>query len=349
MKKFILIFILLCSVINSGILFAGILPSHGKPVQDAINNINDSTNYINIGGHLFAGAYPINNPVSTGDTGIVYLYRLINNYLIPIDTTEVTTFGYFTFSQILPGEYVLKANLSPNSTRYKDFFPTYYTSSLKWNLCDHLKVKDTSAYEVNINLVQTVDSLSGPASMIGFVVQSTKDMGFKKLANAEIILFDVNMFPLIYTFSDINGNFSFLDLPFGTYNLMAESAGKFPALLKVTLDENHPVFDSLVLEVLSHAPMNIVTLNRNPRIESIPVFPNPTRGNINLVLRSGEPENLIIEIYSMTGQKVYLNNCQINGIKSVSVPLDLFSDGYYFLMLRSEDGQWSQTQRFLKF
>ena len=51
------------------------------------NMFSQNSNY-SLGGHLFAGEYPINNPVSTGDTGIVFLYQLNNNSIIPVDTTQ---------------------------------------------------------------------------------------------------------------------------------------------------------------------------------------------------------------------------------------------------------------------
>ena len=349
MKKLFFLYLFFSIILNAGMIFAKTANNKSSPDLDPAGNKNETAQYFNIGGHLFAGDYPINNPVSTGDTGIVYLYRVFNNTIIPIDTNRVMTFGYFIFSQILQGEYILKAGLTPKSTRYKEYFPVYYTSSLKWTTSDHLELNDTNRYEVNIHLLPTTESLTGPGSMTGFVMQTMKDPGFQKLINAEIVLFNANMLPLIYSFSDNYGNFSFQALPYGIYYLMVESTGKFPALLRITLDENHPVIDSLILEVFGHAPMNVLELNGYNRISSLPVFPNPATENINLVLRSSEPENLIIEITSLTGQKIYSSQCQVNGFKSLSISLNRFSKGVYHLILRSEDGQWSQIQKFLKF
>jgi hypothetical protein len=347
-RLYSLLFLIGCLVISAD-LFAGIVCKNSMPDLDTAINNDETAHHFNIGGHLFAGTYPINNPESTGDTGIVYLYRVINNYVIPVDTVKVTTFGYYIFTQIIEGEYILKAGLTINSARYKDFFPSYYSNVLKWNSCDHLALIDSNRFEANIHLLSTIDSLTGPASMTGFVMQTLKDAGSQKMSNAEILLFNGNMSPLIFSFSDQNGDFSFDNLPFGTYYLMVESTGKFPALLRVILDENHPVFDSLMLEVLSHAPTSIQEINSPSRIESIPVFPNPAMNNLNLVLRSGEPQTVVFEIFTFSGQKIFTGKCQVNGYKSLSIPLDRYSKGTYYLILRSEDGKWSQNQKFVKY
>ena len=349
MKKLITIFSFFCSILYSGSLLAVSLTMNSMPDLDTAKTGNESVLHYNIGGHLFAGAYPINNPLNTGDTGVVCLYRVINNYIIPVDTTRVTTLGYFVFSNIAEGEYLVKASLISGSLHYKDFFPTYLTNSLKWNSSDHLVLNDTNRYEVNIHLVQTANYLSGTGSMAGYVMQSANEIGSKKMKMAEVVLFNSDMSPLTYSFSDNYGNFSFTGLSYGTYYLMAESTGKFPAVLRVTLDEKHPVFDNLMLEVLSHAPMGVLELNAISGIETIPVYPNPAGEKINLVLRSGEPELMIIEIFSLTGHMVYSNKCQVNGYKSCTIPLDQLSKGMYNLVIRSEDNHWSQVQKFLKF
>ena len=42
--------------------------------------------YYDIGGLAFIGNTPINNPISTGDTGVAYLYRKYNDAVVPVDT-----------------------------------------------------------------------------------------------------------------------------------------------------------------------------------------------------------------------------------------------------------------------
>jgi hypothetical protein len=309
---------------------------------------SETASYYNLGGHLFAGEYPINNPVSTGDTGIIFLYRLNNNKIIPTDTTQFSNLGYFVFFQLMEGEYLLKASLTSTSTNYKNYFPTYFTSTLRWNSSNHLELIDSNFFEANIRLLPIVSNILGTASMKGYVVQASSEQNFQKVQNAEVLLFNDKMDPLTFCFSDITGRFSFSNLPYGTYNLMVESVGRYPALLSITLDENHIGFDSLQLELLSHAPATVEELGNHPGTTISKVFPNPTEDNINIVIRTTEPENLNFSIFSLNGQKVISDDYLITGVRTLNIPLGSLSKGIYFLMVSAPESQWTEVQKFFK-
>ena len=306
------------------------------------------SNY-DLGGHLFAGQYPINNPFNTGDTGIIFLYKVEDSKLIPVDTTQFSNLGYFMFSKLVEGKYILKARLTKNSNHFKDYFPTYFTSNMRWGSSNILELTDKSIFEANIHLLPTVDTLAGPASIKGFVVQATSEQGVQTMSNAEVLLFNDKMVPLTFSFSDNSGIFSFPGLPYGTYNLMAESAGKFPAFLKITLDQNHTNFDSVLLEALTHNPATVEELGNPLRTEIGPVFPNPAKDNINIMVRTTEPENLNLAIFSLNGQKILSIDYLITGIKPLNIPVGSLSNGIYFLMVRTHEGQWREVQKFVKF
>lgn len=317
-------------------------------IRAAAEERSDSLLRYDLGGHLFAGQYPINNPFNTGDTGIVYLYRVYNNSIIPTDTIRFSNLGYFVFVQILEGKYILKARLTQNSVHYKDYFPTYLTSSLKWNSSNFVELTDRNIFEANIHLVPTVDNLTGDASIKGYVVQVSIGQGLKIMSDAEVILFNDNMDPLTFCFSDSTGLFYFPDLAYGTYNLMAESAGRFPTFLRITLDQNHTSLDSVLLEALTQNPAAVEELGNPIRTEICPVFPNPAKDYINMVIRTSEPENLNVAIFSPYGQKIISGDYLITGVMSLKISVGLLSEGVYFLMVRTPGGQWKEVQKFVK-
>jgi hypothetical protein len=305
-------------------------------------------NYYDLGGHLFAGQYPINNPFNTGDTGIVFLYKVIDDKVSPVDTTQFSNLGYFLFTKLVEGKYIIKARLTNNSKHFKDYFPTYITSNMRWVTSNILELTDKSNFEANIHLIPTVDTLTGPASIKGFVVQATSEHGVETMSNAEVILFNDKMDPLTFGFSDPSGMFFFPGLPYGTYNLMAESTGKYPAFLRITLDQNHTDFDSVLLETLAHNPATIEESNDPWQSDIGPVFPNPANDNITVMIRTSEPENLNFAIFSLNGQKLISGDYQITGIRPVNIQVGSLSNGIYFLMVRSQDGQWRIVQKFVK-
>jgi hypothetical protein len=316
--------------------------------QSFTGNIFSQDSYYSLGGHLFAGEYPINNPVSTGDTGIVFLYQLNNNIIIPVDSTQFSNLGYFVFLDLPEGEYILKAGLTKNSTHYNNFFPTYYKSSLRWNSSNSLNLTDSSMFEANIRLLPTYYTLLGNASIKGCVVQSSDEDGYKKIANTEVLLLDDKLDPLNFCLSDDKGNFSFSNLPYGTYHLSIESTGMFSALIKITLNQDHSDFDNLVLEVLSHQPATIEESGQTSGMYISQVFPNPAKDFIGSVVKTKEPSNLDIGIYSLTGIKIISFNLQAGGTRSFKIPVGSLAKGTYILMIRSSDNHLTQVQKFVK-
>jgi hypothetical protein len=356
MRNIVLIFISL--QLFTGNLFSQNIASVGTntpftvKVTDCIGTRDGSGDesllYFDLGGHLFAGQYPINNPFNTGDTGIIYLYRVNNSTIIPTDTTQFDDLGYFVFSHVPQGKYILKARLTKNSTHYKDYFPTYYTSNLRWNSSDFLEITDKSIFEANIHMQPTVYGLAGTASIKGYVVQASGEQGLKVMSNTEVILFNEKMDPLDFCISNNTGIFFFPDLPYGTYNLMAESTGRFPTFLQIILDQNHTAYDSVLLEALSHNPATVEEFKNPSGTEISPVFPNPASDNISILIKTTEPENLNFAIFSLNGQKVISNDYFVIGTKSIRISIGSLANGTYFLMVRTREGHWKEVQKFVK-
>jgi hypothetical protein len=304
--------------------------------------------YFSLGGHLFAGEYPINNPVSTGDTGIVYLYQLSNKSIIPADTVQFSNLGYFVFLNVPEGEYLLKAGLTKNSKHYFDFFPTYFHSDLRWNFSNSVTLKDSSMFEANIRLIPTQTILLGTASIRGYVVQSADEDGFKKIRDTEVLLLDENLDPVTFCLSDANGSFIFSGLPFGTYHLLVESTGMFSVLQKITLDKDHSDYENIVLEVLAHQPAGIKETLESPGTTISQVFPNPAEEYIRSVIRTLEPMDVEVVIYSITGIKIISYNYQVTGIRSLQIPVGELAKGTYLLMIRSSGTPFYKVQKFVK-
>lgn len=323
-------------------------PTRCNPDLDTAGHQTGTANHLNIGGHIFAGEYPINNPEPTGDTGYVYLYRVQNNSVLAVDSTWVTTFGYYTFSNIIQGEYLLKAGLTAHSTHYHSFFPTYFVESIRWNHSDHLTLLDSNRFEVNVHLQSTITDLTGPASMSGIVMQTLKDQGFTKLGNTEIVLLNSLQNPIAFTYSDQAGIFSFSNLPFDTYYLMVEATGKYPTILRVILDENNPTINNLQLEVLSHAPMMIDDVNLTPRFEVGPIYPNPTAGELHCTIEASEPQLVTIEVWTWDGQQINSWKEEVRYIKTVAIPTQHLSSGTYYVSVHSQYGSFIRSQKMIK-
>ena len=310
---------------------------------------NDSVSYYDLGGHLFAGQYPINNPFFAGDTGIIYLYLVKESIVIPVDTTVFFDLGYFIFPHLPEGNYLLKARLTEQSPSFSLYFPTYFTGDLKWTTSEMVELTDNSIYEAGIHLVPTSESPGGPASLKGYVVQEATGQVFRPLGNTEVILMNEQLVPITYCFSDKDGWFRFPNLPYGTYNLMAEATGKYPAILKITLDQHHTTIDSLLLETMMHNPATVNELSSNQPTEISEVFPSPAADRISIQVKSKEPHRFGFSVFALSGEKILSFDQVISGIATITIPVTKFPGGIYFLKIISDDGNARAVKRWVKF
>ncbi|MCX6259188.1 MAG: PKD domain-containing protein, partial [Bacteroidia bacterium] len=224
----------------------------GTICSDSLCKTVNTAKYYNLGGHLFVGEFPINNPVSTGDTGLAYLYRKDGSRLIPYDTTLFTHLGYYTFPKILNGLYVVQTTLTPGSAHYSSYFPTYYPQAMKWQEAPFLNLSDSSSYAVNTHLLPIYEAPSGTGIIKGKVVAAGLSGNSSEISYAEVILYNAQLNPLHYTLSEKSGKFELNNLQYGAYYLYVESPGRYSRLTAVWLDSTNPVADSIRLEVFDY-------------------------------------------------------------------------------------------------
>lgn len=126
--------------------------STGILCTDSLCKQVNVTNYYELGGHAFAGLFPINNPVSTGDTGIAYLYQ-ISNFMTALQQTCVFShLGYFTFPHVAEGIYIIEVALKSTSVHYQNYLPTYYPDVLQRENAQQIHISDSNQYNADIHL-----------------------------------------------------------------------------------------------------------------------------------------------------------------------------------------------------
>jgi PKD repeat protein len=312
---------------------------------DSTSNAVKTCSYYNIGGLLFAGLFPINNPDNTGDTGMAYLYRAHNQWIVPIDTSRFTYLGYYTFLQVLEGNYIIKASLTEGSTHFNKYLPTYNGSQVKWQMATSF-LSDRDIFDNDIYLVAANDSLTGSARLQGSVILNDDT---SQLSNAEVLLFNNDMTPVKATYSDVNGNFEFPLLPFGTYNLYPEVTGKYARPLQVTVDSLHPVADGLELQVYDHEMTGITSIQYESGIIFGKIYPNPVTEDFQFWVQSPDVMTINTEILTLTGQQILMKNAGIvPGRNLLTFPLQNVTCGMYFLVVKSGDGRILNTQKIIK-
>lgn len=324
--------------------------STGTLCYDSICRNLITPDYFDLGGHLFAGDYPINNPLSTGDTGLVYLYRVNDSRLTGVDTARFTQYGYFAFPQKLNSSYLLRAELTKGSANYSHFFPSYYRSNLTWKSGEIVNLTDSNSYHSDIHLIPAVDTLQGASAIRGFVIDGDRKPLSVEKSFVEVLLFNGIMKPLTFTFSDQTGHYEFPELPPGTYNLQVEIPGFYSRVTTITLDMEHPVADSVVLEVFSHDVTGVEDHPLTQTIEISALYPNPVPERFWFDVISQKNVTLVIDIVNITGQIRHTQAIEVNkGRVPVSMQVNSLSRGCYFLLIRSGEGTLINAQKFLKY
>jgi PKD repeat protein len=313
--------------------------------SDTICQVVTTSFYHNVGGLLFIGHYPINNPNSTDDTGVACLYRIHHQWVTPVDTIRFTYLGYYTFLHVLEGTYIVKAGLTKGSAHYNEYLPTYTDNQVKWQSTGPF-VLDKDLFDNHIHLIAANDSLSGPAVLRGSAFHNGNH---QKFPCAEVLLFNTNLEPVKATVTDAEGNFEFSALPLGTYYLYPEITGKYARFLTVTLDSNHVVMEGLDLEVFDYDVTGVFPIIPNNEMRVGKAFPNPAGDVVRVAVNS--PKTLVMdaEVLTVTGVRITRDSFTVTeGGSMIALSLQNLREGLYFLVLKTPDGNLFNTQKIIK-
>jgi PKD repeat protein len=312
---------------------------------DTTSKIIKACSYFNLGGLLFAGQFPINNPHTTGDTGVAYLYRSHNQWTAPVDTAYFTNLGYYTFLNVMEGTYIIKAGLTKGSSHYDGFLPSYNGDQIKWQMATSFLL-DKNIFDYSIRLFAANDSISGPAMLKGSVIYMGDN---SKLTNTEVLLYNANLSPVRATYTDAEGFFEFPALPFGTYNLYPEVTGKYARLLQVIVDSIHPIADGLQLEIYDHDITGISPGNEKNDIATGKIYPNPVTEDFQFWVQSPIAIMIHVGILTVTGKPIFTKT--VGSVQErilVTLPLRNVPCGMYFLVVKTGEGRILNTQKIIK-
>lgn len=223
-------------------------------------------NRYDLGGQVFAGNYPV-------DRGKAYLYSADKNYAVE-DSMSFSANGYFYFYLVPEGNYIIKTEITANSSMYGQYAPTYAGDVLKWNIAAKINLI-TSVYDADIHLINIPPS-SGPGIINGILLNNGN-----AAPSVEILLTDLSGNVINYTCTFADGTFSFSNLPYGTFILYAEEAGKSAVPDTVTLSANNPVINDVSLLISDMTGIDGVN---SKEIAGIKVFPNPVTSVLNCEL-----------------------------------------------------------------
>lgn len=301
--------------------------------------------YSNLGGQVFAGNFPINNPTFTGDTAAVRLFRKTGNHLSEVASGFFFEFGYYYFLSVMEGEYVVQAGLTPGSVDYPSYLPAYTGETQHWQQSQEISLFTGDVFDANVIMPELTQINTGPGIINGSIF--CIDNSVVDFRNRIIFLSQSGNI-VSYTGTGGNGDFSFRDLPIGSYSISAEIAGIYSQSRNIILIEN--VIQALDIQLqVSISP--IVGIEEKPLDEfsEVKLYPNPASENLTMEFMLNDPLRLVSEVYTSSGVicKKSQHSC-ISGENNLNFNISDLKPGIYLILLESEDGQILSTVKFAK-
>ncbi len=253
-----------------------------------VSAINGISGYVNFTGSAYYGSVKV----------WLINYNPTTMYLGAIDSLSLVTGGsssvHYQFLGLATDSYRVKAAIVDtfSTTATTGYIPTYHTSSFYWynaNVIYHNS--GTADINDDINMVSGTPT-SGPGFIAGYVYaganKSTGTATTIPVIGLHMHVLNATSNQLIESvITDINGHYSFGNLPVGTYYIFPDSLNyKTTAYTGITLTSGASSMSAA--NFTQHTVSQTITPNTtgisniNSTTSTVFAFPNPTSGKLNL-------------------------------------------------------------------
>ena len=264
--------------------------------------------------------------------------------------------GFFKFAALLPETYILYA--LPD-TMDVDVGGCYYLGDLQWNESNMIEV-DGNVYDVDIALPSMAQGFAMGEGRISGVFDYP-DVPFKArdfycqpwlregieteycvggLSNVGVLLLNATKQRILgFALTDYEGRFSFNNLPFGTYHVMADLPRYGRGMCEeITLSPEHPSVEGLHLFVNQEGRvrMNYKKEEINPTILS--VYPNPAEDRIVVSGLKANADYRVVVQNSLGMRMCPEWQVCSNLLGECEISIADLSTGIYFILLKDDSG-----------
>lgn len=274
----------------------------------------------------------------------VWLIVLNSGVLSAVDSQTVTAPNMYwdtpyQFDSVMPGTYRIKAQLMNGPSSGTSWVPTYGDSSLYWNTANSITKPAGNVSSKNI-WMKSGPAYSGPGFVGGNVSAGANKGTGAGLPGMTIFILD-NADKLVnVTTTDASGNFSFSNLPTGSYKVRPEDMNYTTTPIPVTVTAGQPTVNNIDFErsksqkTITPKSSGISTVSNSNKFA---VYPNPA--NDKLTVKWNAAGNANIRIADVAGKTVL----STSGTSGVQINVANLQKGVYFITV--EAGNASSTQK----
>jgi hypothetical protein len=276
----------------------------------------------------------------------IWLIQLSGTTLSAVDsitTAPWSTSVPYTFNSPAADSYRVKAAVYHTPFSSTGYQPTYHLSSYYWSTASvfwHTAFTVDASKDINM-MYGTVTA--GPGFIAGNVTTGANKGTSGGAPAVGLLVYAINSAgaPVQHAYTDASGNYSFSNLPLGTYTIFPEALKYMTtAYTSITLTAASPSMTAASFTQhtvsLTITPHTASTPNVMPSASSVIAFPNPTNGNLYIQWTEKTAETATVTIADMTGRTLMSNTIDMNqGTGTKQLDLTGLANGTYLISVKS--------------
>ncbi|MBW7913285.1 MAG: T9SS type A sorting domain-containing protein [Taibaiella sp.] len=314
-----------------------------------IDSISDSVN-INVTppNNISGMVYLDSSQINVSDSVMIWLitFDSSTNLLTAIDSQKKPAYyPLYNFQNKAAGQYRTKAKLLNGQTSGAGYVPTYHDSDLLWSNANIITHTGGTTSGKHIYL-KTGTVTAGPGFVGGNVTQGANKGTANGIEGMTIFLLNTANEPVAYAITDANGDYSFSNVPVGSYTVHPENINYNTTPASINISLTHTAHLDINFE-RSHSQKTIVPIsagigNVNDKA-SFTAYPNPATDVININWGRLSNDMATISITDISGKKVHTSEVKMD--VNAAINISNIRPGFYFLNVQTEYG--SNTQKLL--
>lgn len=309
--------------------------------SDCYGQSNYSWNQYVYASDIFGRVTYSGGPVTSGNVVLLKNEPVFTTF-DTIAITALNAVGEYNFS--IPPSYDYLIKVYPDTTLYPNLVPTYKGDVWSWDSAAILSHGCTQTDTADIYMYELPILGGGPGSLAGTIVEG---QGFGRAQGDPIHGVDVKLgitgsnVIVANTETDLNGDYSFNNLPYGDYTIFVDIPGlNRDSSYQMVIDSVNSSYENLDYIVDSNSVYIVETIGIDENHSSIGhlgLYPNPAHGQTTIIYTLTTNSTMVIEVYDMlgikhqtlfngdllTGEHTYTFNTQTMGLKP----------GLYFIRL----------------
>ncbi|HRN40794.1 MAG TPA: T9SS type A sorting domain-containing protein [Vicingus sp.] len=285
-------------------------------------------------------------PISSGTVELIRKDGVLPGDLTVVDTFFVSTGGVYMFTNVPAGLYLVKAI---GDTSLYNCAATYSVNTAQWDLADEWDITSNCSNDsqiVSIDLIELPVN-SGIGTITGQLIEGGSGV-FNKAPGDPLSDIDITVDQspggaiMDATITDINGYFTFNNLPVGTYTLHADIPGYGVTSQTIDVNATTSSFDVVLctidsINMIDMCEINVTSVNDFSSKNEIRIYPNPAKNSLTIFFENDNSST--IQIVDITG-KIVLTKKLIKTIERLDI--SSLQNGMYFIKIQSNEKDFVQ-------